>query len=155
MLLWESSQSSAQLACYLPSLSQYPCLHLRWEEYARVKCLAQGHNTQLIRGLNSQTWDRESLTLLLSYPCRVLSEVWKKNVVKCSFTVMPRWVYTYVVSCSQNCTPIKMKCMISKWMGALAQWIFFHHNSTITEHYHPFSYFSTSHVPYFQINYSQ
>ena len=45
MLLWEDRQSSTQRACYLPSLSRYPFIHLGREEQVRVRCLAQGHNT--------------------------------------------------------------------------------------------------------------
>ena len=37
--------TSAQKACYLPSLGQYPFIHLGGEEQVRVKCLAQRHNT--------------------------------------------------------------------------------------------------------------
>ena len=40
MLLWEGCQSSAQRACYLPSLSHYPFIHLHREEQVRVKYLA-------------------------------------------------------------------------------------------------------------------
>ena len=41
MLLWEGHQSSAQQACCLPSISQYPYIHLGQEEQVRVKCLAK------------------------------------------------------------------------------------------------------------------
>ena len=37
MLLCEGCQSSAQQACYLPSLSRYPFIHMGQEEQVRVK----------------------------------------------------------------------------------------------------------------------
>ena len=63
MLLWEGRQSSAQRACYLPCLSRYPFIHLGREEQARVKCLAQGHNTRAFTGFEPTTlgsWVRNS-----------------------------------------------------------------------------------------------
>ena len=63
MLLWEGRGSSAQRACYLPSLSRYPFIHLGREEQARVKCLAQGHNTRAFTGFEPTTlgsWVRNS-----------------------------------------------------------------------------------------------
>ena len=41
MLLWEGRQSSTQRACYLPSLSMYPFIHLGWEE--QVSCWRTEH----------------------------------------------------------------------------------------------------------------
>ena len=66
-LLWlrKGHQSFAQ-ACYLHSQSRYPLVHLGQEEQVRVKCLAQGHNTQAHMGSNSQPWDHESKSLLLT-----------------------------------------------------------------------------------------
>ena len=52
---WEGRQSSAQRACYLPSLSRYPFIHLGWEEQVRVKYLAQGHNTRALTGFEPTT----------------------------------------------------------------------------------------------------
>ena len=46
MLLWQGRQSSAQRACYLPSLSRYPFVHLGREGQDKVRCLAQGQNTR-------------------------------------------------------------------------------------------------------------
>ena len=63
ILLFEGRQSSAQWACYLPSLSRYPFVHLGWEEQVRVKCLAQGHNTGAHTGCELTTlgpWVRSS-----------------------------------------------------------------------------------------------
>ena len=48
--LREGRQSPTQRACYLPSLSRYPFIHLSQEEQIRVKCLAQGHNLQAHTG---------------------------------------------------------------------------------------------------------
>ena len=43
ILLWKGRQSSAQQACYFPSLNRYPFIHLAREdlEQVRVKCIAQ------------------------------------------------------------------------------------------------------------------
>ena len=63
MLLWEGRQFSAQQACYLPSLSRYPFIHLGREDQPRVKCLAQGHNTRTFTGFEPTTlgsWVRNS-----------------------------------------------------------------------------------------------
>ena len=58
VLLWEGCQSFAQQACYLPSLSQYPFIHLGWEEQVKVPCSKTQHTAQ--QGSNSQPGDIES-----------------------------------------------------------------------------------------------
>ena len=46
--MWEGHQYNEPVT--FPALSRYPFIHVGQEEQVRVKCFAQGHNTQAYMG---------------------------------------------------------------------------------------------------------
>ena len=79
MLLWESHQSSAQWACYLPSLSQHLFVHLDERSKFHWSALFKDSTHGRTRGSNSRPWNHESGALPLIYAC-LLSYACQPNV---------------------------------------------------------------------------
>ena len=76
MLLWEGCQSSAQRACYLPSLG--PSNHLcTWVERSKMQsALLKDTTYRPTWGSNLQPWNPESGALLLSYTFQLWNLLW-------------------------------------------------------------------------------
>ena len=94
MSLLEGRQSSAQGACYLPSVSRYPFIH---QEQVREKGPAKGHRTQPAQVSTSRPWDYEFRALLLSYACHV-------NVIKANKIFKMKCIVKCKIQCSSQMT---------------------------------------------------
>ena len=102
MLLWEDPQSSAQRACYLPSLSRYPFIHLGREEQVRVHFSRTQHAAHTwfeLTTLGSWVW---SSTTELSVPLILEHSYWIIILQFWIFTRSNTW-YSYTLRTRRAC----------------------------------------------------
>ena len=122
MLPWEGRQSSVQWACYLPSVSRYPFIHLGWEEQVR------GHKSRTQHA--ARTGTGFELTILGSWVRGSTTELYMPHVlikyyINLYSSDCVKFLFHIISFCSHLFITFAEHCSLFTWSSTLRIFITF------------------------------